>query len=194
MITVLQLIFSPVQTWEKIAKAERGVLRILLIFVFPFLLTGLALEGFSLVRWGERRGEFDYVVKISREMAVVYTTSEFVLLLCSLFIGAKCLQWITHSFQVRTSFTPCFTLMAYGFGPIFLARYLDAVPGLNSWVCWILGALLSASALYHGVCLALKPEQTKGFGLYLVSMIIAFLSSGLSHFVAIAILHGKIVR
>lgn len=194
MMTALQLIFSPFAAWEKIAKAQRGVLQILLFFVFPLLLPGLALEGFALIRWGESRGEFGYVVKVSQELSIVYVTSEFVLLMASIFIGAKCLHWITHSFQVQIPFTPCFTLMAYGFGPIYLTRYFDALPALSTWACWTLGTLLSASALYHGVALALKPEQTKGFGLYLVSLIITVLASGLSHFVALAILHGKILH
>ncbi len=194
MITALQIIFSPLQAWERIAKAQREVPRILLLHVFPLLLPGLALEGFSLVRFGERRGELEYIVKISEDLAIRYATAEFVLLMASVLVGALIVRWVTASVQVQTPFTACFTLMAYGFSPIFLARYFDAIPGLDTWVCWTIGALLASSALYHGVGPALKPEQTKGFGLFLVSVIIVVFASGLSHFVALALLHGKILH
>jgi hypothetical protein len=57
-----------------------------------------------------------------------------------------------------------------------------------------MGALLAASILYHGVGLVLKPEQTKGFGLYLVSAMIVVFSSGVIHAIAGAVLRGKIWR
>ena len=62
------------------------------------------------------------------------------------------------------------------FSPILLARFLDAVPALNTWLLG-LGALLSISVLYHGIRLVLRPDQTKGFGIYLVSAIIVILSA-----------------
>jgi hypothetical protein len=144
------------------------------------------------MRWGERRGALEYVVKISSASAIRYAAAQTILLLASIVVGAQVLQWITHSFQVRTSYAQCFTLLAYGFSPIVLSRLLDAVPALPTWLCWTAGALLSYSMLYHGVALMLRPEQTKGFGLYLVSVILVILSSGLSHFIALAVLHGKI--
>jgi hypothetical protein len=193
MIKALQLIFSPSKAWTEIAVSERGVLLILLLFVLPLLLPGLALEGFSLWHWGERRDEVDYAVSIGQDMAVRYAVAQSVLLLASILAGGMALQWIMHSFQARTTFTRCFTVMAYGFSPVMLARYFDAVPKLNTWVCWSIGALLSATVLYHGVGLVMRPEQTKGFGLYLVSIIVMVLFSGLSHFVALSVLHGKML-
>ena len=44
------------------------------------------------------------------------------------------------------------------------------------------------------VALTLKPDQTKGFGLYLVSAMIVLLSTGVAHMIAIAVLHEKILR
>jgi hypothetical protein len=194
MITAFQLILTPFKAWGKINAAQRGVFRVFLLFLVPLLVLTVGVEGLALWQWGEPRGELGFFVKVSREQAIRYSAAQLALLMTSIFLGAKFLQWNTHSLQVFTSYRQCFTLMAYGFSPIILLRLLDAIPKVNTWVCWGLGALLSIAVLYQGVGLILRPEQTKGFGLYLVSVIIVGLSGGLSHFVAVAILHGKILR
>ena len=102
------------------------------------------------------------------------------------------MQWVAHSSQVQAGFTQCFTLMAYSFNPFLLVRFFDAIPGFNTWACWGLGALGALAVLYHGVGLALKPDQTKGFGLYLVSIIVVLFSGFFSHFMAQFILRGKV--
>lgn len=193
MIESIQLIFAPFQAWEKITASRRGFVRILALYLLPLMIGGVALESYSLVRWGETRGEIEYRVKVPEQTAIRYGAAQFTLLLASIVLGAKFLQSVSASFQVQCSFLQCFTLMAYAFCPILLARYLDAIPGLNTWVCWSLGVLVGLSVLYHGVALTLKPEQTKGFGLFLVSLILVLLSSGLSHFIALAVLQGKLL-
>lgn len=192
MIESIQLLFAPFQTWEKITATRPGWIRVLVLYLLPLLILAVSLESYSLVRWGENRGELEQRVKIPQQTAMRYGMAQFTLLLASMVLGARFLQSVASSFQVPSSFWQCFTLMAYGFNPIILSRFLDAIPGLNTWVCWSLGALISLSVLYHGVALALKPEQTKGFGLYLVSLVVVLFSSGLSHFIALNILHGKL--
>jgi hypothetical protein len=44
------------------------------------------------------------------------------------------------------------------------------------------------------VGMVLRPDQTKGFGLYLIAIIIIVLVSALAHFAAVAVLHGKVFR
>jgi len=40
--------------------------------------------------------------------------------------------------------------------------------------------------------MVLRPDQTKGFGIYLLSVIIVVLVSGVCHFAALSVLQGKI--
>jgi hypothetical protein len=192
MIQVIRLVVSPFQTWERITTAKRGFVRILFIYLLPMLIGGVALEAYSLVHWGDDRGGFEMRVKYSEEIATRYAVGQGILILASIALSALVLAWVATSFQVQNSFGNCFTLMSYGFSPIILSRYLDAVPGINTWVCLALGVFVALSVLYHGVGHALKPEQTKGFGLYVLSILLLVLSSGLSHFAAQAILLGKI--
>jgi len=193
MITALKLVFSPFPTWQKIAAARRSVGAIILSFLLPLFLVGLLTETFSLTHWGERREDLVSRVNVSQETAVRYAGTQLGLLLASIFVTAQVLMWIAHSSQVQSGFTQCFALMAYGFSPIVLARLLDAIPGFNTWLCWGLGALASLSVLYHGVGLALKPDQTKGFGLYLISILLVLFSSFLSHLMAVFVLRGKLI-
>ena len=191
MLKALQLIFSPFRTWEKISLARKSAVWVLCLYLLPLTVVAVAVEGYSLVRWGEQRSGLNLMVKVSSSTAIRYALSELAFLLGCVIVGAKFLQWITHSFQVASDYAQCFNVMAYGFGPIILGRFLDAAPGLNTWGCWALGALISSSVLYHGIALVLRPEQTKGFGLYMVSVLILILSSLLSHFIAVTVLRGK---
>ncbi|MBI4662690.1 MAG: DUF1282 family protein [Verrucomicrobia bacterium] len=192
MFTAFQLIFAPFRTWERISLARRRAVWILAVYLLPLLLVVVSVEAFSLARWGEKRSGFEFAVPVRPEAAIRYAITQMILLLGSILAGGKFLQWVTHSFQVDSSYQQCFSLMAYGFSPILLARLLDAVPAMNTWACWAIGALLSTSVLYHGVALVLRPEQTKGFGMYIVGSIIGILSSLLSHFVALSVLRSKV--
>jgi hypothetical protein len=192
MITALQLIFSPFETWEKITIAQRGFFWVLCFYLLPLLLISLGVEGFLLNRWGEKEGELGYVIKVPLDLAIRYGVSYLAILLAGIFISAKFLALASESFNVHTTYTQSFTLMAYGFGPIILARILDGIPQLNTWLCWVIGAVATVAVLYHGIGMVLRPDQTKGFGLYLMAIVIVVLVSGVSHFAAVSVLHGKV--
>ena len=154
------------------------------------LLSSLA-EGYGLVQWGDKRGEFGHAVIVAQALAIRYEVTQLVFGLVLVFGGAKLIQWIGLSFHFHPIYSRCFTTTAYGLAPIFLARFLDAMPNLNTWVCWAMGASGSVYLLYSGIGLVLEPEQTKGFGLYLLIALILVLMSGLAHFAALAVLWGR---
>jgi hypothetical protein len=195
MITAIQLIFSPFETWEKIALKQRGFLWVLGVYLVPALVICLGIEAYLLIQLGEKEGVLgDVVVKVPLALAIRYAGFYAALLLASVVVGAKFLALASESFNVHTTYLQCFTVMAYGFGPLILVRIFDGLPQINTWVCWALGAATATSVLYHGVGMILKPDQTKGFGLYLMSIIILVLMSGMTHFAAVEVLHGKILR
>jgi hypothetical protein len=193
MITALQLIFSPFETWEKISTAQRSFFWILCVYLLPLLIVALGIEGYLLTQWGEKRGDFG-LITVRTDLAVRYAAAYGVILLAGVFVSAKFLALASESFNVQTTYFQSFTVMAYGFGPIILARIVDGFPQVNTWVCWAVGAAGSISVLYHGIGMILRPDQTKGFGLYLMAIIIVVLMSGLAHFAAVSVLHGKILQ
>lgn len=194
MIRALQLIFSPFHTWTKVVAEQRSIGFILFCSLLPLLVVCVGIESYSLIRWGERRGDLGHLVMISQPVALRYAAAHILLFLaCALFAGFG-LQAVAQSFNLAATFRQAFTAIAYGVSPIVLARLLDAIPAMNTWVCWGIGGMLSLSTLYHGVALILKPDQTKGFGLYIVSVMIVLLSTGVAHLLAVAVLHEKILR
>ena len=174
--------------------SDRGFLWHFFLYLLPLLVVTMGIEGYLLARWGEKRGEFGFVVKVPVAMAAKYALAYLVMLLVAVFVSSKFLTLASESFNVRASYLQAFTLLAYGFGPIILVRVLDGIPQLNTWVCWAIGAVVSVSVLYHGIGMILKPEQTKGFGLYLVTIVILVITSALAHFAALSVLHGKVLR
>ena len=191
MIKALQLIFSPAKTWEKIVVSNRGVAATTILFLLPLIAVASVIEGYSLLRFGER-GDFG-VIRILPKMAMRYEATQFIGGIIVMILGAKFLHAVAVSFHVPCTIGQCFTTVAYGFSPMYLGQALHGVPVINAWICWTIGAILSISALYHGVALALKPDQTKGFGLYLTTIVFVLLLSGFSHFVAISVLHEKLL-
>jgi hypothetical protein len=192
MLNAINLVFSPAKTWERIALANRNVLWVLGLYLLPCLLVGLGTEYYGLTQWGERRLEFESHSTITPETALKYVILHAGADLLSVFLAAWFLHTIAQSFNVPSNYAQAFNALAYAMGPLFLLHALDALPAVNTWVPWAIGVALSAKLLYHGVALCLKPEQTKGFGLFIVSVIMVILLSGLVRFAGVNVLRGRV--
>lgn len=193
MIRAFQMIFAPEGVWPKVAEKNRHMIFVLLLSTLPLILGCLAIEAFGLDRLGESMGEFGRI-SVERLTIYKYVATRLVGDLFFLFFGAYFLSSVAKSFQGYATYSQAFTTLAIGASPIFLMHALDAIPALPSWLCWGVGVGLTIRALYHGVAVNMKPEQTKGFGLYIVSVFIVGFLSGLSQFISLAVLHGKMLR
>lgn len=193
MIKAIQLIFAGPTTWLSISQARWGVLKVLLVLVFPLLLSSSLVEGYALLHWGETRGEFHRVTMFSQDKILRYELGQIGLWLVLLFGGAKLVQWEAEGFRCLPGYAACFRTVAYGLSPLLLMRFLDAAPGLNTWFSWTLGVGLMVRVLYHGVGMSLEPEQCSGFGLFLMVAISLIILSGVSHAFGGVLLHGKLL-
>jgi Yip1-like protein len=194
MIKALLLIFDPVGTWEKIENAHHRVMTIFLLFLLPLMLLTSAVEGCALMKFGDERGSVNQrIVKIPLQVALRYGAVQLVLGFAVVFGGAWLVRSIGAGFHRRHTYTECFTTLAYSLSPLFLARLLDAVPALNTWVCWGIGILLSLSALYRGIPRIMKPDPSNALGLYLISSLTLIIITGLTHFVTMLVLEEKIL-
>lgn len=194
MIKALKLIFVPVKEWEKTANANHGVMWVLFTYLVPLLAICSAVEGYGLQNFGEKRSEFGEVARLSLDTIIRYEAVSVALLLVVAFVGAYLILTVSRSFQVPVTFSQAFMAVGYAIGPLALVKILDAHPIINTWLCWAIGMFLVTSMLYHSVAVCLKPEQTKGFGIYVFSTVFIGLLSGLSHFIAIMVLHGKLLK
>lgn len=192
MIRAIQLVFAPALAWGKIVRANRGVLTILAISLLPLLIITAAAEGWSAMNWGIQRGPFSAYTKLNQETALSFEVFQVLLSIALVFLVAYLVKWICEGFHFGVPFQRCFMIAAYGLSPVFLARFINAIPSVNPWVGWILGICLSIYILYQGVAIVLEPEQTKGFGIYIMTTMIFVAMSGLCQFLLMSYLNKRI--
>jgi hypothetical protein len=193
MLRALNLLISPEAAWQKAALKPPHVAVVLLLSMLPLMIATLAVEGYSLMKYGEMFGDLGRRA-VSQDRVIKYAVFYGIASLVVILIGAGLLTNVGESFNLRASYGACFVLMAFAYTPIFVARLLDAVPAMNSWICWAVGLALAMRILYHGVAWWLKPEQTKGFGLFILSFIYIVVLSGLVHFASAQVLQGKFLK
>ena len=193
MLRALNLLFSPEAEWQKAALKPPHFAIVLFISILPLMAIILAIEGWSLVKYGEVfRGLAPRT--ISFERAVKYEVFYGVASLLAMLFGGRLLRNVGRTFNLTSSYSVCFILIAFGYFPIILVRLMDALPQINTWICWAVGVVLAFRILYHGIALWLRPEQTKGFGLLLVSFLYILVMSALVHFAAIQMLQGRFLK
>ena len=193
MIRALLLLFNPVGTWERVLEARRGIVAILFISLLPLLALTLAGECYGLVEWGKQRGEFGGVVQLAATALVPYVIAQLVLSLTAVFVGAFLVKAIGETFHGRHNYTQAFTVVAYGLGPLFLLRLLDALPRWPWWLSWVIGILLAMSTLYTGIPHIMRPDPAHALGLYFMSAIVLVFITGFAAFLAHTILERQFV-
>jgi hypothetical protein len=191
VIKALLLIFEPTGTWERIRRAQRGLVFILALYLLPLLLLVCAWEGYGLVQWGKWQGDVSRLRQFPVGEAVVVQVAQFLVSLCVVFVGASLLKSIGEAFRVRHTYHLAFTTVAYSLSPLFLCRLLDVAPGLSPWVSWSIGIALSVAVLYHGVPRMMEPDPSHAFGLYFMSVLLLALVTGLARLVTAAYLQGR---
>ena len=196
MIKALLLIFEPVQSWDAIARSQRGLAFIFATFLLPMvLLSGLA-EGYGLVYWGKSRADAD--VQMARKFplaeAVVYEVAQGLLYIAVVFIAAKILKSLGETFHGRHTLTQSFKTIAYGLSPLFLMRLFDAFPSVSPWMSWIatwsIGVALCVVVLYQGLPRVMMPDPPHAFGLYLMTSLLLVLITGMVRGITGGYLYG----
>jgi uncharacterized membrane protein YecN with MAPEG domain len=193
MLRAISFSLLPEGAWQKAATKPPHFALVLFVTLLPLMILTLAVEGYALVNFGEGYGEVGRRV-ISADRAIKYEVFYGVASLAVIFLGAALLKGLGESFNLKASYSVTFVLMAIAYTPIFLVRLLDAVPAVHTWICWAVGVALAMRILYHGVGWWLKPEQTKGFGLFIMCFIYVLVLSGLVHFAAVQVLHGRLLQ
>jgi hypothetical protein len=192
MFRVLQLLFFRGSAWNAIAEENRGVVATLFLTVAPLLAIVCAVEGYSLTTSGVNGVTEGPLVVFSRALAFRYELVQFLMGFVMVFGASFFIGWICQSFHFYPPYLPQFTIAAYGLSPIFGARLLNCVPGMNIWMSWSFGIIGCVLIIYQGVAIVLKPDQTKGLGLYIMTAVVFTLLSAMDHLVGLMILQGKI--
>jgi hypothetical protein len=122
--------------------------------------------------------------------ALLFEAAQVALSLLIVLLGAGMVKSLGGTFHRRHTFRQAFTLVAYGLSPFFVMRMLDAAP-ISPWIAWAIGFFLSASALYQGVPVVMQPDPPQAFGLYLISVLLLGVTTGLARIVTAWYLQGK---
>ena len=178
MIRVFFLIFEPSVAWDKIVLARRTFGNIVGFYLVPMILLATAAEGWGLASWGKWQPRFQKFREFPLHDIFVFEFIQSLLLLAMVFLSALMLLKISQTFRDRRSYLDAFTTMAYGFGPMFLVRLMDAGPAINPLTSWLIGIALTIWILYQGIPRVMQPDPTHAFGLYLSTMVVVVLTSG----------------
>jgi len=190
MFKALLFIFMPVQTWERVFRAQRGLAFILTFYLLPLLGLTAFSEGYGLVHWGKGQGRIHEKLFTVPE-AAIFEIAQGLLTLSVVLLGASVIKSISRTFHSRHTYTATFTVVAYGLSPMFLLRLLDAFPPVNPWVSWSIGILLSVTVLYQGVPRVMQPDPPQAFGLFFMSALLLTISTGLVRLVTACYLGGS---
>ncbi len=194
MIKALLFLIDPANTWEKVDKSSPSPPRVFITYLLPLILLGTAVEAWGLIKLGLDEGRFvDRRIQVSQEVAIRYAAVQGAFGLTVAFLGAIVFKAIGEGFQRRQTYANAFSTLGYSLGPYYLARMLDALPFMNTWICWGLGAVLTVSLLYRAVPRLMKPDPSNALGVYLLCSLVLVGVLALSHFIALLVLDEKIL-
>ena len=187
------MIFDPDSGWGRAAESARSAARVLLLHLLPLLLLGCVAEGYGMMRWGKRAGQFGTMKVFTLEEAMSYQTCQFGVALVVVFLGAIMLRGLANTFHTRQKFTQALTVSVFGLGPVFLMRVCDAFPAVPPLVPWIIGAALTMAILYQGIPRVMRLDPSHALGVYMSSMMVLVLASGIGRLLVVYCLQEKIL-
>ena len=194
MIKVLLLILDPDRTWEKIQQNPPTVTSVFFTYLLPLLLLGTGVEIWGMMELGYDKGTIvERRVKLDQDLAIKYGGAQVVLALLASVVGAVLFKKVTEGFHTRHNYKETFATLAYSLGPIYLLRMLDALPGVNTWICLAAGAVLGVAVLYRGIPRVLRPDPSNALGVYLTCSLLFVALTGLAHYVAQLVLEEKLL-
>jgi hypothetical protein len=196
MIKAFLLLLEPVQSWDVVARSQRGLAFLFVTFLLPMVLLSAFAEGFGLVHWGKYRADagVQLAKKFTPSEAVVYETAQAVLYVSVVFIASRILKSLGETFHGRHTHTQSFKTIAYGLSPLFVMRLFDMFPSVSPWMSWwatwSVGVVLCVVILYQGLPRVMMPDPPHAFGLYLMTSLLIVLITGMVRGITGGYLHG----
>jgi hypothetical protein len=180
MLKVFFLVCEPGVAWDKIVQARRGFAFITIIHLLPLILVSTALETWGLHNHGKWQPQFHMYKTFPQQDVTTFGIIQFLLSFAVVFVSAVLVFKISQTFQDKRPFLGAFTVVAYGFSPIFLLRFLDVFADMHPAVTWSVGMALTVWILYQGIPRVMQPDPTHAFGVYLSATFVVVLTSGLA--------------
>ena len=193
MFLVLLMIFNPADGWQRAADASRSITRLLLLHLLPMLLLGCVAEAYGLTHWGRAISHYGAMKKFTLEQVLPYEACHLAAGLVTVLISALMVRGLGNTFHIREKFPPALAVSIFGLGPVFLLRVCDALPAIPPLVPWIIGAVLTMTILYQGVPRVMHLDPSHALGVYMSSMMVLVLASGIGRLLVVYFLQEKIL-
>ena len=191
MIKALLLIFAPSYTWERIARARRGIVFVLFLFLIPTVALSVAGEIAGRNYLCQRDDALRYKV-MGQDFAVRYGAVEAGAWLAVVGLAALGFKVVSETFHNRNTYSQCFVAIAYASAPFYLIHLLDVIPTLNPWISFAVGMFFSFATLYYAVPHVLKPDPPHAFGLFLMGGIVLTMLNVIARLFTLQLLDGKL--
>jgi uncharacterized membrane protein YidH (DUF202 family) len=192
MFKAFSLFFEPARAWEKIVQARHSFGFVFTTHLLPLILLGSVVEGYGLKRWGKWQPAFDRIRDFSWSAIITFEVIQSLMLVLVALLCALLLLKISQTFFGRNNYREAFTTIAYSLSPLLLIRLLDAAPMMSPWASWLIGLLMTIWILYQGIPRVMQPDPTHAFGLYLSTIIVTVLLTGLARLLTGLYLLGKV--
>ncbi|NGO38716.1 YIP1 family protein [Limisphaera ngatamarikiensis] len=194
MIRALLLVLEPERSWDEIATKQRSIARVFWLYVMPLLLLTSVIEGLGMHYWGEWRGEPPRLKLMTVPEVVVMEVAQILVHVAVLFFGAKMFKSLGETFHGQHTYHQAFTVVAYGLGPYWTVRILDAWPAVSPWFTYAIGIALTVAVLYHGVPRIMMPDPPQAFGVYLIGSLVLALATGIGKFLLVWLQQGRFIE
>ena len=100
MFLVFLMLFDPAGGWTRAAESSRNTVRVLLLHLLPLLLLGGIAEGYGMIHWGKRVGEFGRIKHFTMAEVLPYQACHFGVGLLVVCLSAVVLQHLGNTFQI----------------------------------------------------------------------------------------------
>ncbi len=190
MIRAFLLIFDSPATWDKIARAQKSATYVLFRQLAPII--ALSVAGEIAGRMYFRKPHLPAQLAAFPNLMATYATAQVIFSFLTVLIAAWLVKAVAETFHARHNYTQCFTVVAYAVGPLFLARWLDVIPGMNLWASFGVGIVFSIVTFYHGIPTVLKPDPPNAFGLFFMSGLLLMMIGGLARLITWLVLQGRV--
>ena len=194
MFLVFLILFDPANGWRRVAESCRSLARLVFIHLLPLLLIGCVAEGYGIMRWGKRVGDFGATRTYELPQVIGYQACHFVAGLMVVLLSAWVLKVVSNTFQHRQKFIQALAVSVFALGPVFLLRICDAFPMINPWISWGIGAVLVVAFLYQGAPRVMHLDPAHALGVYMSSAVLLVMISGLGRFVVVMFLQSKVLE
>jgi hypothetical protein len=160
---IANLLLHPAAGWEQVKSESLSVKEAYGRYVIPLALIApiATFIGTSMVGWRVGSGD---PVRLTTDSALKISVLTFFAMLVVVYVLARTIHWMAHTYDSEKSVAECFSLSAFTAVPLFLVGIVMIYP--MPWFVYLVGlpALGYAVALlYTGVPVMMDVNKEQGF-------------------------------